>query len=425
MSLEAEQSTIGGLMMDNNRFHDISLDADDFFHPTHRAIFLAIKELIIAGQPADLTTVAEWIERNKGTPFQEIEYLGQLVENTPTAANVHIYAELVLNESKRRQAIGILTDGMEEVKEDGASGIDSVISKLMLLVDGNKKYECTITDTVIQAAERLEWLQNNPGLIGLSTGLMQLDDFLGGFQKPDLYVIGSRPAMGKTAWMLNMVLAAEKPIGLFSAEQPKIQIGQRMIAIAGGASSTNMRRGKMNDDDWNATSTTLARLKNRIIMINDKSAPTLVDIVRQTRRWKREFDIHGIYLDYIQRMRGPAKLKRHEQVEEIVRGLKETAKELDISVVALAQVNRDVEKRKDKRPHMSDLRDSGAIEQEADNIMMLYRDEVYNANTRHAGMAEISIEKHRHGPTGFLYAEWIADNMIFKDPPHTKDAFDG
>lgn len=420
---EAEQSTLGGLMIDNSRIHDIAITSEDFHEPVHQHIFQAINDIINAGSVADNVTVAEWMERNFGSDEASLRIIGQMSSNTPSAVNVHIYADLVRNDSRRRRAYGILQDGIQTLTEEGTASIDEIIADLMNLVDGSKQYENTIQGAVAEAANRLEWVEQNPGLVGISTGLVDLDYFLGGFQPSDLYIIGARPAVGKTALMLNMAMSAEKPIGIFSAEQPMVQIGQRTIAISGGASTTNMRQGKMNDADWEAVSTTLKKLKDRVILINDKSAPTIIDVVRQTRKWKREHGIKGIYLDYIQRMRGPNGLKRHEQVEEIVRGLKELAKELDIAVIALAQVNREVEKRSDKRPHLADLRDSGAIEQEADNVMMLYRDEVYNENTKAVGIAELNIEKNRHGRTGFIKIEWKPEQMVFTNlgPQHEAD----
>lgn len=410
---EVEQSTIGGLMLDNSRFHDLSLKPEDFQEPVHQHIYQAIQAIIDAGSVADPVTVAEWMDRNYNDQYGSFSYIGGLANNTPSAARVHAYAKLVQDNSRRRRALGILQEGLENLEERGNEVIDETIAELMQLVDGDKRYESNIQGAVTEAINRLEWMENHPGLIGLPTGLIDLDTFLGGFQPADLYVIGARPAMGKTALMLNMALAADKPIGMFSAEQPMVQIGQRILAITGGASTTNMRRAEMTQEDWNAVTETLKNIQNKTIVINDKSAPTITDVVRQTRKWKREHDIKGIYLDYIQRMRGPNAMKRHEQVEEIVRGLKELAKELDIAVIALAQVNRDVEKRSDKRPHMGDLRDSGAIEQEADNVMMLYRDEVYNEDTRYQGVAEINVEKNRHGRTGYIRTEWKADQMIF------------
>ena len=424
MSQEAEQSTLGGIMIDNSRYHDIDMVADDFFYEIHQHIFQAIKALIGSGGAADIITVGEWLKQNTVVSSKTLAYMAELFNNTPSAANVPVYAEIVKKDARRRRALSILSEGLESVKTEGTDKIDQVISELMQLVDGNRRYECSVQDAVGEAAERLEWLSKHPGLVGLPTGLTELDIFLGGFQSPDLYVIGARPAMGKTALMLNMALAAGKPVGIFSAEQPKIQIGQRVIAISGGASTTNMRRGDMSQEDWSAVTTTMGQLKDRTIMINDKSSLTITDVFRQTRKWKREYDIKGIYLDFIQQMKGQAGDKRHEQIAEIARGLKELAKELDIAVIALAQVNRDVEKRSDKRPHMSDLLDSGVIEQAADNIMMLYRDEVYHKDTKTPGIAEINIVKNRHGRIGYIYTEWDPERMVFSNKKDTQYRFD-
>jgi len=215
--------------------------------------------------------------------------------------------------------------------------------------------------------------------------------------------------------LLNLASAHEEPSGIISAEQGREQIGLRGIAINGRVSAHAMRLAKLNDHDWPKITNAVSYMKDRKIRLNDQPGISLTELVRQARQWKYQYDIKILYIDYIQRIKANKKLPKHEQVGEVAMALKELARELDIPVVALAQVNRDVEKRGDKRPNMSDLKDSGSIEQEADNIMSLYRDEVYSEDSPDKGIAEVNVLKNRHGPTGMIRVSWIAQFMIFED----------
>jgi replicative DNA helicase len=241
---------------------------------------------------------------------------------------------------------------------------------------------------------------------------------LGGLHGGDLVIVGARPAMGKTALMLNMAasaLMAGFPVGVFSGEQGVSQITQRLIAIQGRIPVMRMRNGSLIGEDWSKLSAAVASLKDRGMYIFDKPAPTLSDIVRRARSWHYNHGIKAIYLDYLQRVKITTKAPRHEAIGEIAAGLKELARELNIPVIALAQVNREVEKRVNKRPFMGDLKDSGTIEQEADQIFMLYRDEVYNEETKDKGLAEINIEKNRHGSTGRVDLAWRGEYLRFEN----------
>jgi replicative DNA helicase len=242
-----------------------------------------------------------------------------------------------------------------------------------------------------------------------------MDKFIGGFHNSDLVIVGARPAMGKTAFMLNLAINADAPVGIISAEQGMMQMGGRVIAIDGRINTAGIRSGKLEDEDYNRMTASYSRLRDRVIQFYDKPAPTLQDIVRQARKWKHNLDIKALYIDYVQRVKVDGKAPRHEQIGDVAMGLKELARELDIPVIALAQVNRSVEARTNRRPQMGDLKDSGVIEQEADVIAMLYRDEVYDENSQHKGIAEVDIKKNRHGDIGIVRTVWRAEYLRFED----------
>ena len=251
---------------------------------------------------------------------------------------------------------------------------------------------------------------------GVPSGLAKLDKILLGFHPGDLVVIGARPSQGKTALLLNMADAANVPCGIVSAEQAAMQILQRMVAIRSGVSAERIRAGELHDQDWPHLTEAAASLHATNTWIFDRGAPSITDVQRTARRWANGHGIKALYVDYIQRIRGgDPRAPRHERVGEVAQGLKDIARELGIPVIALAQVSREVEKRNDKRPLMGDLSDSSEIEKEADQIVMLYRDEVYNHESSDRGTAELRIEKNRHGRIGFVRCAWLAESMRFRD----------
>jgi replicative DNA helicase len=257
------------------------------------------------------------------------------------------------------------------------------------------------------------------GVFGVPSGLTDLDKVLGGFHNSDLYVVGARPAIGKTAMLLNFANAAGVAGGVISAEQPAEQIGLRLIAIDGKVCAHKMRNGDLEEHDFARIALTARNLNQKEIHLYDKSGPTIMEVIRQARKWKMQYDIRILYVDYIQRLKWTdLKIARHEQVGNVVMCLKELARDLNIPIVALAQVNRDVEKRTDKRPNMGDLANSSEIEKEADCIMLLYRDEVYNDQTMDKGVIEIDVAKNRHGPTGWKKFIWQERFMRVENYAH-------
>ena len=238
----------------------------------------------------------------------------------------------------------------------------------------------------------------------------------GGFHDTDLIVVGARPAMGKTALLLNFMLNADVSSGFISTEQSSMQVGLRLMCIQGGVNGSKLRSGNFNENDWSAVNSSMAYLSQKNIFIDEETRPTIAEVSRQARRWKQQYGIKALWVDYIQRIEGTdSRAPKVERVEEVVKGLKSLARELELPVVALSQVNRNVDARTDKRPSMGDLSDSSAIEKEADQVIMLYRDEVYNDKTDSPGVAELIIEKNRHGPTNYIRLGWTGENFRFKE----------
>jgi len=436
-SNEAEQAVIGGLMLAPGAIDKVSsrLSADDFYRRDHRLIFKAMQGLAQRGTPCDAITLGEWFERN-GFVDVEPTYLMELANTTPSAANIVAYAAIVRDNAVRRQVIDVATRLVEEAfgaTQETGELLDSGITELMGMQHVESTSEFTLKQALALAYDAAEAAKKRGGRIpGIATGLSDLDDLLGGWHDSDLIVVGARPAMGKTALLLNMALAAYRddphfdengnpvrhplPAGLISTEQPVVQIGGRVLSLESGVKASRLRNGAFDEDDLERMFFAVRRLQDRHLMINDRAAVSIVDVQRQARRWKQEHNIGVLWVDYVQRIRGTdRRARRHEQVAEVAAGLKDIARELNIPVVALGQVNREVEKRTDKRPNMGDLSDSSEIEKEADQIVMLYRDEVYNPQTPDKGMAELLIEKNRHGPTGFVRAAWIPETMQFRD----------
>lgn len=419
-AVAAEQSVLGGLMLAPGRIDAVSarLEEDDFYRRDHRMIFRAMVHLNRRGVPCDAITLGEWFATN-GLDCDPV-YLLQLANDTPSAANIETYAAMVREKAVRRRVIDAATELMEQAfggTQDAAELVDGGIAELMAMQRIETSSEYTLRQTLTIAYEAAQAAKARGGKIpGIPTGLSELDDVLGGLHDSDLIVIGARPAMGKTALLLNILLAHDSAAGLFSTEQPVVQIGSRMLAIEGHINASRLRNGTHDDEDLGRMSAAVARLMEREVVTCDRAGIAIGELQRLARRWKKKHGIRRLLVDYVQRIKGNnPKDSRIDQVSEVAQGLKEIARELNIPVVALAQVNREVEKRGDKRPNMGDLANSSEIEKEADQILMLYRDEVYNPSTEDKGIAEISVEKNRHGPTGFKKVEWHAETMRFTD----------
>jgi replicative DNA helicase len=412
-SIDSEYAVIGGLLRDNSKFQELDITQDDFFDENLGIVFDAIEYQLKNNQPADPITTAEFLYSR--TQKNWLPLITQTFENTPSAANTVAYGKYVkeMSVKRRASALGERLQGEIWINPDV---VDEVMRELMQLNQGRKSYECSLQSAVGLALEYLDEVQQNKGkLTGITTGLKDLDEMLGGYHKRDLICIGARPAMGKTAFMLNSVEKADVPVGIITGEQGRNQIAQRMLMINGRINSYRMRLGKLTEMDWQNIIESSIRLNKMQGWLYDKSRPNILDIERQARKWSFHHNIKLLWIDYLQRVKINSKAPKHERIEEIAQNLNSIGEELDIPVCALCQINRDVEKRPDKRPLMADFKDSGAIEQEADIMVTLYRDEVYNKETVDKGIAEIGVPKNRHGPEGRIKTLWEGQYMTFKN----------
>lgn len=429
-SVEAEQAVLGGLMLAPQALAKVALLETDFYRRDHRAIFRAICDLDRKGQPFDAVTLCEWFgAQGQLDLVGNGSYLIELATTTPSAANIAAYAGIVRDKAVLRSAIEaatlLLNDSYNPNRRDSAEIIDSAIGSLMALAKQEARYEYTLTQAVTDAFNDMhEAYQAGGQLRGIPTGFGRVDKRLGGFHGGDLIVIGARPAMGKTALLINLAeYAAEKGhcVGMISGEQSAMQVGQRVIARTSGVAAEKMRSGDLEDEEWPHLNNAIVQIKKQRFFIYDRSAPTLDEVRRTFRQWKHEHGLEAGYVDYAQRIRVPKAANRVEEVSEVARGLKEIGRDLNIPIITLSQVVKNVDSREDKRPGMSDLANSDDLVREADVIAMLYRDEVYNPDGNHRGIAELNVEKNRHGPCGQFQLAWMAETMRFADLASERD----
>ena len=417
MSVSTEQSVLGALLMAPEALHGIEdlLTGDMFTRADHRTIYYALGDMVAAGKPVDVVTLGEALESDGHTLSG---YLLELHSTTPSAANIRTYAQYVRDDWTRRQ-IQMVGQRIASADGDASVALDSAIADLMRLQHTSQRHEYSLRDAMSMAYQHMKEARELGGRIpGITTGITKLDTILGGWHDSDLVVVGARAAMGKTALLLNFAHNCAVPHGIISAEQPAEQMAARVMSLDSGIAATAMRSGKVDDEDMGKLRASVERLIERKSFVYDRSAPSIGEVQRIARKWHHQHGIKILFVDYIQRIESDRGDKRYERVGDVVRQLKNLARDLQIPVVALAQVARNVEQRQDKRPHMGDLSDSSEIEKEADQIVMLYRDEVYDPKSEHAGTAELIIDKNRHGPTGFVRCAWMAETMRFKDLGH-------
>lgn len=417
MSLAAEQSVLGGLLIAPEALHGIEdlLTGDMFVRGDHRTIFYALGDMVAAGKPVDVVTLGEFLE-SEGHDL--MAYLIDLRSGTASAANIRAYAQLVRDDWTLRQ-VQMVGHRIAKASGDAPAALDEAIAELMRLQHTSQKHEYSLRDGMSMAYAGMKRAMELGGRIpGTTTGLARLDAILGGWHDSDLVVVGARAAMGKTALLMGFAHAANVPVGIISAEQPVDQVAARLMSLDSGVAATRMRSGAVDEQDLAKLKASVQRMIERKAWLYDRSAPSIGEVSRVARKWKHQHGIKLLLVDYIQRIESDRGDKRHERVGDVVRQLKNLARDLQIPVVALAQVSRQVEQRSDKRPHMGDLSDSSEIEKEADQILMLYRDEVYNPDSADKGTAEILIEKNRHGPVGFVRCSWRPETMRFGDLGH-------
>ncbi|MEH5574632.1 SPI-7-type island replicative DNA helicase [Raoultella ornithinolytica] len=420
-SRDAEQSVLGGLMLDNDCWDEVALlvSTDDFYYHVHRTIFREMTRLISAGKPIDLITLTESIE-SQGTHVVDqlggFAYLAELSKNTPSAANIRAYCEIVAKYSQARQLARIGADITENVQKPGAdipAVMEEAEQKITRLAERAEPQQAhTLIDGMERLLVELERRGNTPdGITGAVTGFDQFDDMTSGLQAGELILIAARPSMGKTAFLISLLLnhlikKNDSRGQFYSLEQPEEQILMRMVSSLGNVELQRLKSGQMDDEDWarvgQAYKIFVEDFKGRLV-IDDTSALTPQMLRIRTRRNARRYGSPSVIgLDYLQLMRSPDQENRTQEIAEISRSLKALAKEMACPVIALSQLNRQLESRADKRPNNGDLRDSGALEQDADVIVFIYRDEVYNEDSADKGIAEIIISKQRQGPIGTL-----------------------
>jgi replicative DNA helicase len=416
-NLEAEQSVIGGILLDNQALNSVLevLGVEDFYSEAHRKIFAAIIELYDRSEPSDLITLSNILKsKNQLDQAGGVSYLSSLADNVPSAANIDHYSKIVKEKSILRKLIGTATDILSKSYGAGTD-IDTVLDeaeRAIFDISENKIRPAfsPFKDIIKESVKTIERLYERKELVtGVPTGFEKIDDITSGLQKSELVIIAGRPSMGKTALALNIAqyaaLEANIPVAIFSLEMSKEQLALRMLSSEAKVDSQRIRRGFLGEADWPRLISAAGRLSEAQIFIDDSSAITALEMKAKARRLKSTVDLGLIILDYLQLMRsGGYRESREQEISEISRSLKALAKELNVPVIAISQLNRRLEDRTNKRPQMADLRDSGAIEQDADLIAFIYRDEVYEKSEENPekGMAEIIIGKQRNGPTGMI-----------------------
>ncbi len=421
--IDAELQVVGAVLKQPSLMQEIFLSPGDFSTENGQQIWQSLLGQMGQSKAVEMLTLADSLEKTTGRS-DWIGILAHAMSVCVSPRNGKSYADLVSESAKTRKLLEIAEELQTTKRSDWRDKMDYAMRELMDLGKENKRWECGIKEALRVAVDEIETAFQSDVMVGIPTGLKDLDETLGGFHNSDLYVVGARPAMGKTAMLLHFAQAPDVPVGIISAEQPHNQMAKRLIAAVGKVHANRLRNANLEDHEWPRITSAVSQLANKDIRIFDQPAPSIYDVIRQARAWAYN-GVKVLYVDYIQRIKaGSMNLPRHEQVAEVVMGLKELARELDIPVIALAQVNREVEKRPDKRPRMSDLKDSGSIEQEADNVMTLYRDEVYNEDSPEKGIAEIDVVKNRHGPTGFVKVAWQGAYIRFDDLSNYDQGYD-
>ena len=438
-NIEAEQAVLGGVLLENESFNGILeiLNENDFYHSAHRKVFLSMLELYNKNQPIDLITLTDTLQaRNQLDETGGASYLTSLVENIPTAANISYHAKIIKEKATLRTLINTASEIASMGYEDGGN-VDMVLDQAEKSIF--EISESTIRPSfypirtlVNQSLKTIETLHERKELItGVPTGFEGLDRLTSGLQPSDLVIVAGRPSMGKTSFALNIAqhaaLEAKMTIGIFSLEMSKEQLSLRMLCSEARVDAQRLRSGFLEKGDWPKLASAAGSLAETPIFIDDTPALSVLEMKAKARRLMSEHGLKLIIVDYLQLMSGGGGVERREQeISEISRSLKALAKELNLPVVALSQLNRKVEDRHDKRPQLADLRESGAIEQDADVIIFIYRDEVYNKSesTDNKGVAEIIIGKQRNGPTGMLKLVFIDKYATFKNPAPFQNEFE-
>lgn len=425
-NVEAEQSVIGSMMMDQEAVLAASeiITAEDFYGSQYGILFQAMVDLYAAGKPIDLVTLVDKLKQMDVPPeLSSVEFIRELIASVPTSANVKYYAGIVKEKSTLRKLIKVNED-IANTCYVGKERLDDILEetekKIFSLIQskGGGDY-VPIRQVVINAMERIEAISKVKGSVtGIPTGFTDLDYMTSGFQKSDLILIAARPSMGKTAFELNiaeyMAFRKNETVAIFSLEMSKEQLVNRLFSLESRVDSQKIRTGNLEDSDWERLIESANVIGNSHLIIDDTPGISISELRSKCRKYKIEHDLGIVIIDYLQLMTaGGRQESRQQEISEISRSLKALARELNVPVVALSQLSRAVESRPDHRPMLSDLRESGAIEQDADMVMFLYRDDYYNKESEKKGIAEVIIAKQRNGPIGTVELVWMPNYTKF------------
>ena len=427
-SVEAEQSVVGAMLMDKDAIMTASeiISGKDFYQSAYGVIFDSMVELFNEGKPVDLITLQERLkEKDVPAEIASLEFVKDLVTAVPTSANVKYYADIVSDKSMMRKLIK-LNEEIANICYAGKEPLESVLettekSVFDLLQRRNTGDYVPIKDVVLNALDRIEKASKNKGTVtGIPTGFIDLDYKLSGLQPSDLVLVAARPSMGKTACVLNIAqyiaFKKDKGVAIFSLEMSKEQLVNRLFSLESQVDAQALRTGNMKDSDWEKLIEGAGIIGQSNLIIDDTPGISVSELRSKCRKYKLEHGLDIVIIDYLQLMTGSvgkSSESRQQEISEISRSLKALARELSVPVIALSQLSRAVESRPDKRPMLSDLRESGAIEQDADVVMFIYRDEYYNKDSEYKKQAEIIIAKQRNGPVGTVHLAWLGEYTKF------------
>jgi replicative DNA helicase len=426
-NIEAEQAVLGAIFLDSAALTLASevLVPEDFYRASHQKIFHAMLKIADKGEPVDLVTVtAELADAKMLEEVGGVSYLSELANSVPTAANVEYYARIVEEKSILRRLIRTATSIAQEgyTREDEVDDLLNEAEKKIMEVSQRKNTGAfqNIKDILVQTYDNIEMLHNRKGEVtGIPTGFIELDRMTAGFQRSDLIIVAARPSVGKTAFALNIAqnvaTKTNENVAIFSLEMSAQQLVMRMLCAEGNINAQNLRTGKLTPEDWGKLTMAMGSLSNAGIYIDDTPGIRVSEIRAKCRRLKQESGLGMVLIDYLQLIQGSGRNRenRQQEVSEISRSLKALARELEVPVIALSQLSRSVEQRQDKRPMMSDIRESGSIEQDADIVAFLYRDDYYDKDSENKNIIEIIIAKQRNGPVGTVQLAFIKEYNKF------------
>ena len=427
-SIEAEQSVVGAMLMDKDAILTAAeiVSGQDFYQTAYGVIFDSMVELFNEGKPVDLVTLNERLKEKDVPPeIASLEFVRDLVSAVPTSANVKYYAQIVADKSMLRKLIK-LNDEISNTCYAGKESLETILettekSMFQLLQQRNTGEYVPIRQVVLNALDKIEKASKSKGTVtGIPTGFIDLDYKLSGLQPSDLILVAARPSMGKTAFVLNIAqyvaFKKDRATAIFSLEMSKEQLVNRLFSLESQVDAQALRTGNMKDSDWEKLIEGAGIIGKSKLIIDDTPGISVSELRSKCRKYKLEHGLDLIIIDYLQLMTGSVGKRsesRQQEISEISRSLKGLARELNVPVIALSQLSRAVESRPDKRPMLSDLRESGAIEQDADVVMFIYRDEYYNKDSEYKKQAEIIIAKQRHGPVGTVHLAWLGEYTKF------------